>query len=173
MNEDLEEQVDQFRQMTMPELRRRYAELFGDTTRVGNRDWLCKRLAWRLQVLAEGDLSDRARRRAEELACDADLRLSPPKRARPNLAELPQQPPTRQVTTPTARVRPDTRLPPPGTILVRSYKGQSIRVKVLTNGFEHQGVHFDSLSAVAKTITGSHCNGLYFFRLNPRKKVSS
>jgi hypothetical protein len=173
LNEDLEEQVDQFRQMTMPELRRRYAELFGDTTRVGNRDWLCKRLAWRLQALAEGDLSDRARRRAEELACDADLRLSPPRRARPNPVELPQQLPTRQVTTPTAKVRTDTRLPPPGTILVRSYKGQSIRVKVLTNGFECQGGHFDSLSAVAKAITGSHCNGLYFFRLNSRKKVSS
>jgi hypothetical protein len=173
MNVDLEELVDRLWQMTMPELRERYAELFGEATRVGNRDWLCKRLAWRLQAQAEGDLSDRARLHAEELACDADLRLSPPKPARPNPAELPQQPPTRQVTTPTVRVRTDTRLPPPGTILVRSYKGQSIRVKVLTNGFEYQGVHFDSLSAVAKAITSSHCNGLYFFRLISRKKVSS
>jgi hypothetical protein len=173
MNGDLEEQVDQLWQMTMPELRQRYAELFGEATRVGNRDWLCKRLAWRLQALAEGDLSDRARRRAEELACDADLRLSPPKQARPKPVQLPQQPPTRQFTTPTVRVRPDTRLPPPGTVLVRSYKGQSIRVQILTKGFEYQGVHFDSLSAVAKAITGSHCNGLYFFRISSRKKVIS
>ena len=34
---------------------------------------------WRLQALAEGDLSERARRRAAELANDADLRLAPPK----------------------------------------------------------------------------------------------
>jgi hypothetical protein len=39
--------------------------------------WLVKRIAWRMQALAEGDLSERARRRAAELANDADLRLSP------------------------------------------------------------------------------------------------
>jgi hypothetical protein len=44
-----------------------------------NKSWLIKRIAWRLQALAEGDLSERARQRAKELANDADLRLSPPK----------------------------------------------------------------------------------------------
>jgi len=53
----------------------------GEPTGVTNKGWLCKRLAWRLQALAEGDLSERARRRASELACDADLRLLPPRRA--------------------------------------------------------------------------------------------
>jgi hypothetical protein len=41
-----------------------------------NRTWLIKRLAWRLQALAEGDLSQRA----AELANDAALRLNPPDR---------------------------------------------------------------------------------------------
>jgi hypothetical protein len=54
-------------------LRRRFAELFGEPTRAGNKTWLVKRLAWRLQALAEGDLSERARQRAAELAQDADL----------------------------------------------------------------------------------------------------
>src|SRR5262249_32672437 len=48
-------------------------------TRTGNKAWLVKRLAWRLQALTEGDLSARARRRAADLAQDADLRLSPPR----------------------------------------------------------------------------------------------
>ncbi len=61
------------------DLRHRFAELFGDTTRAGNKAWLIKRLAWRLQALAEGDLSERARRRAAELAQDADIRLTPPR----------------------------------------------------------------------------------------------
>jgi hypothetical protein len=52
------------------DLRRRYAELFGEIPRTGNKAWLAKRLAWRLQALAEGDLSERARRRAAELAQD-------------------------------------------------------------------------------------------------------
>src|SRR5439155_6986088 len=65
--------------LTMHELRLRYAELFGETTSAKNRTWLLRRVAWRLQALAEGDLSDRARQRAAELANDADLRTSVPR----------------------------------------------------------------------------------------------
>ena len=67
--------------MTLPELRARYAEVCGQTTRGRNRQSLIRRIVWRLQALAEGDLSERARRRAEELANDADLRLHPPRKA--------------------------------------------------------------------------------------------
>ena len=59
----------------------------------------------------------------------------------------------------------DDRLPPPGSILTRKYKGGVVQVKVLDDGFEHAGEVFASLSAVAKAITGSHCNGFLFFRL--------
>src|SRR5438094_10479760 len=65
--------------LTMQELRVRYAELFGETTSVKNRTWLLRRVAWRLQSLAEGDLSERARQRATELANDADLRFTVPR----------------------------------------------------------------------------------------------
>src|ERR1022692_3022797 len=64
------------------QLRTRYAEVFGETTAANNKVWLIRRIAWRLQALAEGDLSERARRRAELLANDADLRLSPPRAKR-------------------------------------------------------------------------------------------
>ena len=57
--------------MTVAQLRGKYLELFGEPTRSGNRDFLFKRIAWRVQSLAEGTLSERARRRAEELARDA------------------------------------------------------------------------------------------------------
>src|SRR5438309_3299652 len=65
--------------LTMQELRGRYAELFGESTAVKNRTWLLRRVAWRLQSLAEGDLSQRARQRAAELANDADLRTTIPR----------------------------------------------------------------------------------------------
>jgi hypothetical protein len=65
--------------MSVGEMRAKYAQVFGEETRVGNKAWLVKRIVWRLQALAEGDLSERARRRAAELAQDADLRLSPPR----------------------------------------------------------------------------------------------
>ena len=59
----------------------------------------------------------------------------------------------------------DDRLPPPGSVLTRKYKGGSVQVKVLADGFEYAGQVYGSLSAVAKAVTGSHCNGFLFFRL--------
>jgi hypothetical protein len=57
--------------LTIGQLRQRFAEVFGEATAASNRTWLVKRIVWRLQALAEGDLSERARRRAAELARDA------------------------------------------------------------------------------------------------------
>jgi hypothetical protein len=62
----------------------------------------------------------------------------------------------------------DPRLPPPGATLTRLYKGRQLRVTVLHNGFAYEGRVFASLSALAKAITGSHCNGFLFFRLTQR-----
>jgi hypothetical protein len=144
--------------MTVKELRARYADVFGEATLANNKTWLIKRTAWRLQALAEGDLSERARQRAAELANDADLRLNPPK-AKPATAL------EERTQTATLRFQPDDRLPPPGTIITRTYKGQLLQVQVLAHGFEFEGAVYGSLSAVAKVITGSHCNGYLFFRL--------
>ena len=68
------------RRMSVGELRWRYGEVFGDTTNAKHKDWLVKRIIWRMQALAEGDLSERARRQAAELANDADLQRWRPSR---------------------------------------------------------------------------------------------
>jgi hypothetical protein len=70
------------------QLRQRFAELSGEAIHASNRVWLVKRIAWCLQALAEGDLPERSRRRAAELARDADLRLNPP---RSNTTPRPRQ----------------------------------------------------------------------------------
>jgi hypothetical protein len=142
--------------MTIRELRGKYTEVFKEQTNANNKAWLVKRIAWRMQALAEGDLSERARKRAAELARDADLRLSPPK-VDGSTGEV----------GPTVKVRfkTDHRLPLPGTVLARPYKGEDLHVTVLPGGFEFEGEVYQSLSAVAKKITGSHCNGFLFFGL--------
>ena len=114
------------------QLKAKYAEVFGDETRTGNKAWLVKRIAWRLQANHEGGLTERAHQRARELTCDADLRLSAP-RMRPQPVSVPAAPP--QPIT----LREDSRLPLPGTILVREYKGCSVQVRVLEQGFEYAG----------------------------------
>src|SRR5437016_12263642 len=97
--------------LTMQELRVRYAELFDETTSVKNRTWLLRRVAWRLQSLAEGDLSERARQRATALAHDADLRITVPRVREPG-------PAAPQGSPPSAPGRcSDSRLPMPGTNL--------------------------------------------------------
>jgi hypothetical protein len=158
-------EVATLQRLTIGQLRQRFVELFGEATAASNRTWLIKRIAWRRQALAEGDLSQRARRRAAELAQDADLRLNPP-RGKTTPATAPEP-----VSLPAPS---DPRLPPPGTILTRPYKGQQLQVQVLTEGFAYAGRVYASLSAVAKVITGTHTNGFLFFRntLNNQKETA-
>ena len=152
-------EVATLKRMTVGELRRKYAEAFGEATNARHKEWLVRRIAWRLQAVAEGDISERARQRATDLARDADLRIKAPKPV-PPVAD-----PAAVVVTGTIDVPASDRLPVPGTIITRQYKGQTYQVQVLPHGFDFAGEVYKSLSAVAKAITGQHCNGYYFFRL--------
>src|SRR5437762_5536091 len=121
MDPSLGRQLALLPRLTVHELRRRFAEVFGEPTLANNRVWLVKRIAWRLQALVEGNLSERARRRAAELANDADLRLYPPRAS--------QAVPREKKSTADAE-RPDIRLPSPGHTLSRLYKGRMLHVRV-------------------------------------------
>jgi hypothetical protein len=110
-------------------------------TRCRHKDYLLRRIAWRLQANAEGDLSNRARRRAAELAADADVRLTAPRKETAG-----EGGPTRAGAI---SIRQDDRLPLPGTVLTRQYKGETVEVRVLPHGFEHAGAVYRTLSAVA------------------------
>ena len=54
MNPTIGQQLAALQRLTTPQLRTRFAELFGEHTPANNRTWLFKRIAWRLQALAEG-----------------------------------------------------------------------------------------------------------------------
>ncbi|MCB9838234.1 MAG: DUF2924 domain-containing protein [Phycisphaeraceae bacterium] len=160
--------IDELAGRSVGQLRERYAEVFGEPSRSGNRRWLIRRIAWRLQAMAEGDLTERARRRAEELARDEDLRVRPPKDRGPELGA--------NLRTVSGRIirRVDDRVPMPGTVLTRVFKGVEHRVTVLPHGFEHEGRVHRSLSAAAHAISGSHWNGFHFFGLTkPRARSGS
>lgn len=153
--------------MTVKELRDRYCQVFGEETRSGNKEFLVKRIAWRLQSLTEGSLSERARQRAAELANDADIRMSAPRtpaKAAPVCVEASAGRPKRTRVA-ELHIAPDKRLPMPGAVLTREYKDRTIVVTVLAKGFEYEGEIYRSLSAVAKAVTGTHWNGFHFFNL--------
>lgn len=154
MNAKLRRQIAALDDMSVGQLREKYAELHGETTRSRHKQYLIRRIAWRLQARELGGLSERARKRAFELADIADIRVTAPK-ARP------------ESPAPVSAGR-DPRLPAPGNYIMRQYKGQTLRVLVQPDTFEYEGNEYDSLSAVAKAITGSHCNGFRFFKLEAK-----
>lgn len=151
-------QVMAMQRMTVAELRVRYAELLGEETKSRNKTWLFRACAWRVQELAFGGLSERAKQRAQEIVRECDVR---PRR----IDVVPPLPGTNAKVI-AFQPQPVSDDPLPGSVLVREYKGREIRVRVLDEGsFEYDGQPYRSLSAVAKAITGSHWNGRLFFGL--------
>jgi len=159
---NVDKEVAAMERMTVDQLRAKYAEVFGEPTNGRHKEWLIKRIAWRMQANTEGDLSERARRRAMELANDADLRTMAPRHRKPAPGAEDR---TKTVAT---KVRANTELLP-GTIVKRDYKGQMIRVTVLAEGFEYLGERYKSLTSVAKAVTGKHWNGFHFFGLRKKR----
>ena len=157
MEEALASEIESVRKLKTKALRARYEELFGEESRSSNHAHLFRRVAWRLQANAEGDLSERARKRALELAEDAALRLRAPRRFWHADGSVGLEPAPRR--------RRDPRLPPVGTVLKRVYREQAIEVTVLATAFEYQGKQYGSLSLIAQRVTGTRWNGYHFFGL--------
>ena len=164
----IDSEIEALKQMTTSELADRYKELHGQPVRTRHRAYLIRKLAWRIQANAEGDLTERARNRAAEIADDADIRVMAPK-------TLICPPESGEPVTVRRRLsngeHNDPRIPAPGFAIVREYKGRKIRVVVLADseGFEFEGERFRTLSAIAKKVTGSHINGFRFFRLGGKQ----
>jgi len=53
----------------------------------------------------------------------------------------------------------------PGMRLMREWRGQRYEVHILDNGFEFRGYTYQSLTAIAGEITGTHWSGPRFFGL--------
>lgn len=123
------------------DLREQWSRYFDSEPPGYNRRFLESRIAYRIQELALGTLSHQTVARLEALGEELDGG---------NKAN-------RQVS---ARSRLVT-----GTQIVREYQGIEHRVTVLENGFEYAGKPYQSLSAIARTITGTNWNGLVFFGL--------
>mgnify|MGYP001125700986 FL=1 len=121
------------------ELRDKFEELFGSKPTILNADWLRRRCAYRLQELQFGGLSTEAEEYLDALVRDDALANLQPRTAR------------RYTATRGAR-------------FIREWGGKTHEVTVLGSSlFEYGGAKYNSLTAVAKAITGTHWNGRRFF----------
>jgi hypothetical protein len=147
------DQVLALQTLDVPALVARYERVFGQAPHCRNRIWLWRNVAWKIQEQTLGGLSPEARARLEQLVSEIRLPTEPPPKI--------------------ARVRVNKRrvqsVLAPGTTLARTWHGRELRVTVLDRGFEHDGVVYRSLSAVARGITGTNWNGHLFFGLRPRR----
>lgn len=157
---NVEKELAALERMTVNQLRVKFGEVFSEPTRSRHKQYLVKRIIWHMQANAYGGLSERALRRAMELANDADLRLTAPRQRK---ATNPGD-----TTAPALPARKPSQLLP-GTMLKRDYKGRTLRVAVLAAGFEFEGERYKSLTAVAKAVTGKHWNGYHFFGLRDKR----
>lgn len=130
-----------------PDLKVQWRELFASEPPPFNRQYLVTRLAYRIQELAYGGLKPETVRRLEKLGEDLDGG-NPIKR----------------------RIRTDIK-PITGTRLLREWQGVEHVVTVTADGFEWQGRPYQSLSSIARAITGSRWNGWVFFGLKNRRSA--
>ena len=134
----------------LKDLKEQYLKLYGPKKVVpANKTFLVKRIAYKLQELKHGGLSQAAQDKADTLIQKHDPVNS--KSVRSKNGDI-------------KKSNRDPRLPIPGSVITKVYKGKKLEVKVLEKGFEYKGKAYRSLSGIAKDITGNGWNGYLFFR---------
>lgn len=149
-------EIMELKDSSLEDLRAKYEELFdGQKPTSNNKAFIWRKLAYKMQELAYGGLSEATKGRINEL-----IKLYDPvnnKSLRPG-EPVPKIGKKRGISH-------DRRLPIPGTIITKEYKGRSLAIKVLEGNFEFNGKIYKSLTAIAKEVTGAHWNGYLFFNL--------
>ena len=156
-------EIARLKSLPVADLQAEWLRLYGEPSRSRNRDFLWKRLAWRIQELDRGGLSRAALDRVDALAPDGF------ERARSRNAAIVDDAPARLAQT--RQRRRDARLPVPGSVICKLYRGRELRVVVREDGLELDGVMYPSATALAKAITGSKSiNGWLFLGVTERKR---
>ena len=147
MSDDVLAQLAALPSKPTAELKALWRELHGTEAPPYNRRFLESRLAYRVQELAFGGLSETTIERLDALA--ADERLAGRGKSKKRI----------------------TNRPVAGTRLVREWQGVDHTVTVQADGFEYMGQRYASLSPIARRITGTRWNGPLFFGLRNHRKA--
>ncbi len=149
------ERIMTLKEAPLEALQAQYCALFGKESPCSNNKlYIWRRIAYRLQEAAYGPLPAAAQERISEL-----IKMYDPINNGALRAENAPVPGKKKTLS------RDRRLPIPGAIIRKAYKGTTVEVKALETGFEYDGKVYRTLSAVAKAITGDHWNGYKFFAI--------
>ena len=149
-------EIMKLKEKSLDELKAKYEELFpGRQAPSNNKVFLWRKIAYKIQELEYGGVSAEAQSKIEQLIQQYDPINN--KALRPDAA-IENQPKKRSLSR-------DKRLPIPGTVIIKEYKGIKLEIKILESGFEYHNKVYKSLTAIAKEVTGAHWNGYLFFNL--------
>ncbi|MBA3936235.1 MAG: DUF2924 domain-containing protein [Planctomycetes bacterium] len=136
--------IAELQDLDLTRLREQWRALFGTAPPGFGREMMRSRLIYRVQELAYGGISEATRQRLREIdrmAQETAARAAEPDR------------------------------PVAGTLIIKEHGGERHEVIVLVQGFQYRGQRFESLSHIARAITGTNWNGWRFFGLR-RQKVA-
>lgn len=139
-------QLTDLHKMSAEELKMKWLALYGTKAPDFRPSFMVKRLAYRIQELYYGGLSDEVVRKLEFVAANDPLVKNPSGGVG---AAVPGRKPLK-----------------PGTRLIRDWHGKRYEVTVRKHGFEYGGRVFNSLTSLATQITGSKRSGNVFFGLS-------
>lgn len=149
-------EIMELKEKSLDELRAKYEELFpGQQAPSNNKVFLWRKIAYRIQELEHGGVSTENQSKIQELIQQYDPINNKALRSDTATENQPKK----------QRLIRDKRLPIPGTVIIKEYKGIKLEVKVLESGFEYNNKAYKSLTAVAKEVTSAHWNGYLFFKL--------
>jgi len=152
--DDFLKEVSALNDKPLKDLKEKYQKLYGPKKVVPvNRTFLVKRIVYKLQEQKHGGLSQAAKDKADALIKKHDPVNNKSAKSKNGDSK---------------KANRDPRLPIPGTVIAKTYKGKKFEVKVLEKGFEFKGKPYRSLSAIAKDITGNIWNGFLFFGLTKK-----
>jgi hypothetical protein len=153
---NVEKELSKMEAMSVSQLRELYESVFGEITTSRHKKCLIKRIIWRMQANRFGGLCTKVRQKALDAADEADLRTYAPK---PKAAQGGNFTKTKKLVLGETEIAY-------GTTLKRVFKGREIVVRIEESGIWYNGENYNSLSAVAREVTGTRWNGRLFFGLN-------
>jgi hypothetical protein len=166
MKKTLRDRIAALSAMDVPALREEHRRVFNKEPVSSHRQFLFRKIAWRLQAEEERWKPDALHELARGIARDSPLRNRVITNVKKRRAGLPPE----QTAVATIEPDHDPRLPMPGGVIVKQHKGKTHVVQVLDDGrFSYDDRRYTSLSAIAHEITGTKWNGLLFFGLTEKK----
>lgn len=147
-------QIMELKKKPLADIQAKYKELFGQEPLSSNKVFLWRKIAYRIQEIEYGDISAETQSKIQELIKKYDP-----------VNNTSVRPDSGSEQANKKKVNRDRRLPIPGTVITKEYKGKTFELKILDSGFEYSNKAYKSLSAIAKEITGAHWNGYLFFNL--------